>query len=45
MAQAEALLRDGVSVTATAVGYTNPSKFSAAYQRYRGTKPSRCRQT
>ncbi|SNS91269.1 MULTISPECIES: helix-turn-helix domain-containing protein [unclassified Azospirillum] len=47
MAQAEALLRDGMSVTATAtaVGYTNPSKFSAAYQRYRGTKPSRCRQT
>lgn len=42
MARAETLLSGGLSVTAAAlaVGYSNPSKFSAAFLRHRGVKPS-----
>lgn len=42
MARARGLLQQGLSVTevATAVGYANPAKFSAAFRRWVGCVPS-----
>lgn len=42
MARAQLLLRDGSSVTETAiaVGYANPAKFAAAFRRWLGQSPS-----
>ena len=45
MAFAQDLLREGASITeaALAVGYSNPSKFSAAFSRHFGENPSQWR--
>ncbi len=44
MARAKLLLSHGMNVTqtASAVGYANPSKFSSAFRKFTGVKPSEC---